>query len=202
MLKNKFYRLAHHFSTNEKLINSLWREIHTEYTEPHRHYHTLKHLEHIYKELEGLALNPLIEFAIFYHDIVYNVEKNNNEEESALLACKRLNTLGVKEGFRNDVSQLILLSKRHEPTAVENYKLFLDADIGILGASPSDYERYIQNIRKEYCIYAESTYNNGRKKVLSHFLEKPRLYQSDYFYNRYEEQARTNILTEYHQIRV
>ena len=202
MLKNKFYRLAHRFSSNEKLIDSLWREIHRKYSEPHRYYHTLKHLEQIYKELEGLTLNPVIEFAIFYHDVIYDVEKNNNEEESALLTCKRLEALGVKKKLINDVSQLIILSKKHEPTPVEDYKLFLDADIGILGASPSDYEKYIQNIQKEYCIYDESTYNNGRKKVLSHFLEKSRLYQSEYFNNKYEEPARTNILTEYHQIRV
>jgi len=201
MLKNKFYKLAHHFSRNNKLIDSLWREIHTKYSEPHRYY-PLKHLEHIYKELATLTLNPPIEFAIFYHDIIYDVEKNNNEEESAFLASKRLERLGVKEERIKDVYELILLSKKHEPTDIESYKLFLDADIAILGASPSNYEKYIQNIRKEYCIYDDTIYNNGRKKVLSHFLEKSKLYQSDYFYNKYEEQARTNILTEYHQIRV
>lgn len=202
MLKNKFYKLTHHFSTNEQLIDSLWSEIHTQYSEPYRHYHTLKHLEYIYKELAGITLDPIVEFTIFYHDIIYDVQKSNNEEESALFASKRLEALGVEKKLINDVSQLILLSKKHGSINIESYKLFLDADIAILGTAPFVYKQYIQSLRKEYSIYDDTIYNNGRKKVLSHFLEKPKLYQSEYFYKQYEEQARTNILTEYHQIRV
>jgi predicted metal-dependent HD superfamily phosphohydrolase len=197
MLKNKFYTLAHHFTTDEKLIDSLWRGIHTQYSEPHRHYHTLKHLEHLYKELEMVALNPVLEFAIFYHDIIYDVSKQDNEEQSAIYAQKRLKALMLPEELIEDITQLILLSKSHNITPIENAKLFLDADISILGASPSAYEQYTQKIRKEYRIYDDATYKSGRTNVLANFLEKPRLYQSDYFYHQYEAQARNNIVKEY-----
>ena len=189
-------------TTNKRLIDSLWCEIHTQYSEPHRDYHTLKHLEQIYKELEALTLDPIVEFTIFYHDIIYDVEKNSNEEQSALLASKRLKELKVERSLINDVTQLILLSKQHEPTDIQKYQLFLDADMTILGSSPAAYEQYTQSIRKEYSIYSDNTYNHGRRKVLLHFLKKSKLYQSEYFYHKYEEQAQKNILTEYHQIRV
>lgn len=200
MLKNKFYTLTHHFTTDEKLIGSLWHEIHTQYSEPHRHYHTLKHLEYLYKELEMVTLTPVVEFGIFYHDIIYDVAKQDNEEQSAIYAQKRLKALTLPEELIEDITQLILLSKSHHSTPINNAKLFLDADISILGTSPSVYEQYTQNIRKEYHIYDDATYKDGRIKVLAHFLEKPRLYQSKHFYHRYEEQARSNILKEYHQI--
>jgi predicted metal-dependent HD superfamily phosphohydrolase len=50
----------------------------------------LVHLENIYEEFQPLTLNPIIEFSIFYHDIIYDVKNKNNEEESAFLAKKGL----------------------------------------------------------------------------------------------------------------
>lgn len=79
MLKNKFKTLCQNFSKDEKLITELWQEIKTAHSEPTRYYHTLTHLEHIYKELDTFKLSPLLEFAIFYHDIVYDAKQNDNE---------------------------------------------------------------------------------------------------------------------------
>ncbi len=86
MLKTKFITLCQNFSKDKALISSLWQEIQLVYSKPTRHYHTLKHLEEIYKELQSFNLTPLLEFAIFYHDIVYDVKRDDNEEQSALLA--------------------------------------------------------------------------------------------------------------------
>ena len=65
MLENKFKMLCQKFSQDEELIAELWQEIKTAHSEPIRYYHTLEHLEHIYKELGPFELNPLLEFAIF-----------------------------------------------------------------------------------------------------------------------------------------
>lgn len=54
-----------------------------------------------------------------------------------------------------------------------------------------------RHVRKEYAFYDDLTYFNGRKKVLSLFLDKEQIYKSQYFYNKYEKQARVNILIEY-----
>jgi len=90
MLSNKFRTLCQKFSKDTALISSLWEEIRISHSQPIRYYHTLKHLEHIYKEFQSFKLTPLLEFAIFYHDIIYDVKRDDNEAQSALLAKKRL----------------------------------------------------------------------------------------------------------------
>jgi len=197
MLKNKFQTLCQNFTSDQKLIGSLWQEIKQRHAEPTRHYHTLKHLEHIYSVLP--KLDYVTEFAIFYHDIVYDASRNDNEEQSALLCEKQLKLLGVNSELIADIFQLILETKTHEPSSQRN-ALFLDTDLAILGSSVEVYNEYIQNVRKEYAIYSDDVYKKGRQKVLEHFLEKERIYISDTFYELYEEQARNNITIEYNSL--
>ena len=196
MLENRFKTLCQIFSKDTELISLLWQEIRVAYSNPMRYYHTLKHLEDIYKELHSFRVNPLIEFAISYHDIIYDIKRDDNEEQSALLAKKRLEELNVPSTLIEEVSQLIIETKTHKDSFEMN-ALFLDADLSILGSSQKRYKEYLQNVRKEYAFYDDSTYFCGRKKVLEMFLDKEKIYGSKYFYDKYEERARENILMEY-----
>ena len=74
-----------------------------------------------------------------------------------------------------------------------NPNIFLDADLSIFGQPTSVYSTYINQIRDEYKVYPLIIYNNGRIKVLRHFLNMSRIYKTEHFYNLYEEQARKNI---------
>ena len=197
MLKTKFKTLCQNFSKDEKLINTLWKEIKIAYSQPNRHYHTLKHLEQFYIEL--VLIDTVTAFAIFYHDIVYDASRNDNEEESAKLSNKQLTLLGLPPKLVEKITQLINETKTHQ-TNSNHDALFLDADLAILGSSKKTYAEYIGNIRKEYAIYDDTTYKCGRKKVLKNFLEKPKIYQSSYFYNKYEKQAQQNIIIEYNSL--
>ena len=190
MIKNKFQTLCQNFTSDQKIIGSLWQEIEQRHRESTRQYHTLRHLEHIYSVLP--KLNHVTEFAIFYHDIVYDVSRNDNEEQSALLCQKQLKLLGVNSKLVAEICQLILETKTHEASSERN-ALFLDADLAILGSSEKLYNEYIQNVRKEYAIYSDDVYKEGRKKVLEHFLKKERIYMSNYFYELDERKARKNL---------
>ena len=192
MLKNKFRALCQKFSKDEALITVLWQEIEITHSQSTRYYHNLKHLEHIYKELEVFEITPLLEFAIFYHDIVYDAKRNDNEQQSALVARERLEQLTVPQKLNEQIFQLIVETKMHNASSEEN-KLFLDADLSILGSQEKNYNKYIQNVRKEYAIYNDTTYFTGRKKVLEMFLEKERIYESEHFYDLYENKARKNL---------
>ena len=190
MLKEKFETLCRNFSKNEELIDELWEEIETEHSKKTRHYHTLQHLENIYRELEKVKITALLEFTIFYHDIVYDASRNDNEEESAKLCKQRLLQLNLPMKLIKEITQLINETRTHKTSSQTN-ALFLDADLAILGSS--NYEQYTKNVRQEYSVYDDATYLTGRKKVLKMFLDKKRIYMSKYFYEQYENKARKNL---------
>jgi len=199
MLKHKFERLTKPFSNDTNLIEKLYQEIHLEHSQKGRYYHTLTHLEEIYKVLETSYLTPVIEFAIFYHDSVYDIQKDNNEEASALLAQKRLTQLNVPQEIIQDVYDLILATKTHQ-SQNRQADYFLDADMAILGSSPDNYQRYTHAIRKEYALYADECYTKGRLKVLKSFLAKPNIYLSPSFQKSHQTQAYRNLEWEMHSL--
>lgn len=90
---------------------------------------------------------------------------------------------------------MIRATKNHNP-ADEETNLFTDADLSILGAAPEAYEQYTRQVRREYGLYPGFLYTRGRKKVLNHFLNMPRIFKTSGFYTRYEEQARKNLRSE------
>ena len=62
------------------------------YSEKHRHYHTIKHIDHCLRELDGaksLAHDPAeVELALWFHDAIYDPHSSKNEERSADWACR------------------------------------------------------------------------------------------------------------------
>jgi len=199
MLQENFKNLFLNFAQDISLQESLWLEIKTYYTSKKRHYHNLSHLENLFSELfpikEKLEDWETIQFSIFYHDIIYNATQNDNEEKSAILAVERLKEIGLYEDQILKCNHQILMTKSHEISDNDtNY--FTDADLSILGKSWEVYEEYYQQIRKEYRIYPDFIYNGGRKKALRHFLEMDRIFKTDYFFEKYEIQARENLQNE------
>jgi len=64
------------------------------------------------------------------------------------------------------------------------------------------YENYTHQLRKEYAVYPDLLYNEGRKKVLMHFLEMNRIFKTDEFYNQFEKQARENLKRELKELKM
>lgn len=199
MLRNRFEKLVGKYTTNLSLIDELWNEIERNYSDENRHYHNLIHLENMMKEVDEVIkkiLNPdSILFSLFYHDIIYNPSKNNNEEKSAELAVKRMKEIGIQNSDIEDTKKQILATKSHH--SEDNDTLYLiDADLSILGQAPEVYSNYSANVRKEFRIYPDFIYKPGRKKVLLSFLETERIFKTDYFHQKYEKAARMNIENE------
>ncbi len=66
------------------------------YGEPHRAYHGLAHVAHVFAELDGVPLSdPAVEWATWYHDAVYRPGRRDNEARSAALARGALEALGL-----------------------------------------------------------------------------------------------------------
>jgi predicted metal-dependent HD superfamily phosphohydrolase len=134
--------------------------------------------------------------AVFYHDIIYKASSSTNETDSAKLAMQRLSSIGYPADKIAKCANMIMATKQHELSDDSDTNYVLDADLAILGKSPEDYQKYSEQIRQEYTIYAEFMYNSGRKKALQHFLHMESIYKTEYFSKKYERLARVNISNE------
>lgn len=199
-LKQIFIQLINGYTNDESVINSFWNEIEKKYSGRRRHYHTLAHLQSLIGQLNEYrqVINDwdTLLCSVFYHDIVYNVLKNDNEEKSADLAVKRLSILSVPTDKVTSCHKQILATKSHLFSDNDDTNLFIDADLSILGQSPGVYQHYCLQIRKEYSIYPDIVYKPGRKKVIIHFLRMQRIFKTAQFYDKYELQARENLQSE------
>lgn len=201
-LKKEWFQLITKFSSDQSLINLLWNEIEEQYTLKIRHYHNLSHIAAMFNHTKTIKSNitnyDTFLLAIWYHDIIYKPTKNNNEEKSALLAEKRLKSLNFDKKRLKTIKNLIISTKKHELILKENNdnSYLLDIDLSILGSDWKTYETYIKNIRKEYAMFPDFIYKKGRKKVLQHFLERKTLYFTEFYKNKFEQQARENLLKE------
>ena len=204
MFETTFKAVLTHLTTNQTLINKLWAEIATHYGKRNRHYHNLYHLDSLLSELliiqDKITDWQIIVFSIAYHDIIYNILKKDNEEKSASLAYERLGLLNLAINRREKCREQILTTKGHYHGNDSDTNYFTDADLAILGSNYFRYKKYTEHIRKEYSMYPELIYKPGRQKVLHQFLQMPTIYKTDYFIERYEQQARNNIQSELNEL--
>ena len=72
-------------------------------------------------------------------------------------------------------------------------QLLVDIDLAILGQNDAVYRQFERNVRREYFFVRWPRYVAGRSAVLQGFLDRPHIYGTDYFAQRYEAQARANL---------
>ena len=197
-------QLAGKYCNDKVLIDRFFREIERKYTSSRRHYHNLHHIQALLQFCETYAGQlqdrDVITFSVFYHDIIYNVLRKDNEPRSARLAVKRLLALGVPAVKAEQVKIFIEATQTHTVSSDVMYttdlQLFLDFDMSILGAGWDDYEAYTRQVRREYCIYPDKLYYPGRRQFLQHCLQAEFIFQTQIFRDLYEAKARENMARE------
>lgn len=169
------------------------------YTDRHRYYHNLTHLRNCFSEFDSicsrLAVPAAVELALWFHDLVYTAGSNCNEDISAAASYAYCLKLYQSSEFSQQVAQMILATKyqRHGYDNNDDTKYLLDIDIAILGYSKLEFLQYEDNIRAENYWLSETEYRKARSGVLSAFIERPFIYTTAYFQDKYEQQARVNI---------
>ena len=72
-------------------------------------------------------------------------------------------------------------------------QLLVDIDLSILGSPAERFERYDQDVRKEYAWVPGFRYQETRAQVLQTFLDQPGLYHGEHAVALVEAQARINL---------
>jgi predicted metal-dependent HD superfamily phosphohydrolase len=204
-LNSVWHRTAIKYSNNIDLIEDTLNGIIRSYSEKHRYYHTLNHIESMLElsreHMHKLKFKDETEMAILYHDIVYDPGKSDNEEKSASRAEMELQSLQFPPDVIEYVCQLILATRDHDIGSMgaglkKDAAFFLDFDLAILGAESAEYHRYAKAIRKEFSIFPDTIYKQGRIRVLQSFLKKENIYFTEDFRAHFENQARENLTEE------
>lgn len=188
------------YEVQEEIAEKYFEQIIEKYSEKQRFYHNLSHIQALLKS-GGKLKNYFQDYnsarlAIWFHDLIYNTKKSNNEEKSAELAVKVLTELNIPIATINLVEKMIIATKTHSINGLtEDGKIFLDLDLSILGASPEIYQQYHQAIRKEYSWVPWFLYRRSRKSILSGFLAREHIFFTNEL-AKLEQIARQNISEE------
>lgn len=172
------------------------------YTAAGRHYHNLRHVENLLHAVEHQVDSvhdmPVVQLAIWFHDAVYSALRDDNEARSAALALRFLVETTLPPDRQQRVAFLVNQTKDHTQPQPDDpdLHLFLDADLGILGASEAAYWQYARQVRQEYHLVPDFLYRRGRCKVLAKLLSTTALYRTKTYHTQLEATARQNLHAE------
>lgn len=204
---------AHHHVLPDVRFHALWSALgatgrsrdlfgtlRAAYNEPERAYHGAAHIAACLRVLDEASVKALaehpteVEAALWYHDAIYDTHASDNEEKSALLAEESLGAAGVAAEVVARIASHVRATKDHVAHSTDG-QLVIDIDLSILGQSAELFARFEEEIRREYAWVDEPLYVSGRAAVLRRFLERPFIYGTTSFRERYEARARENIAT-------
>ena len=193
-IKSVLHQLSIKPSDVGDVTEEWFQRIITMHADSQRHYHTLCHLEEMFQFVDLLieheakegCLNltvthkAIVDLSIFFHDAVYDAKSGTNEEDSAELFKKFVAELISQQewhGFKT-VENFIIATKTHvvpcdmEDTSDERLllKLFLDADMAVLGKESKAYNHYASLIRLEYIHVPHDLYCDKRAEILQSFI--------------------------------
>lgn len=167
------------------------------YAEHWRHYHALQHLGECltaFDTVAHLAARPAeVEAALWFHDAVYELQRTDNEEQSAQLAQRVFTQAGVTSEVTSRVVDLILVTRHTAVPDAPDEQLLVDIDLSILGAPAARFAEYERQIRAEYSFVPEAVFNEKRRAILRSFIARPSIYNTALFHHMLEQRARTNL---------
>lgn len=167
------------------------------YNQPHRVYHNLEHIEScltILDRVSAILDNPdAVELAIWFHDVIYKLGANDNEPLSADLFMT-LTDGQFSDELRHSVYQHIMATC-HDCSVLthSDTKLMVDIDLFSFGSPWPDFLKDSKKVRAEMNHIPDAAYYQKQMSFQLSLLDKPWFFNSDYFREHYEAQARSNL---------
>lgn len=167
------------------------------YREPWRYYHTLAHIEQclvMFEQCKSLTSNPdALELAVWFHDVVFEPGKPDNEKRSAELYLQ-LSEAVHDDSIRGLVERLIMATLHDGSSLQDDDGVYMvDIDLSSFGLSWDDFLSDSQHLRLEDSRLSDAEYYRKKSSFQTCLLAKERFYRSDYFFERLETQARANL---------
>ena len=176
--------------------DAVYREVQEFYSQHGRHYHTPKHIEHCLAQFD-LAADEMddadaVEMAIWFHDLVFDVEAKDNELQSARRFLELAGD-SMKEEFKQKVYDLIMATAPPRVPKTNDQKFMLDIDLSSFGLPWSEMLRDSIAVRKESPKLSDEEFFPGQRAFLESLVGREHFYFTEFFRSRIEETARANI---------
>jgi predicted metal-dependent HD superfamily phosphohydrolase len=178
--------------------SSLWEAIGTMQSFAERQYHNIEHVHDCLQKLDAWPQIPegdvrdSIELAIWFHDIICESTRADNEISSAALLAHFLDDHPLK----HEAVGLIMATEHKEARGIRSEGIICDIDLSILGAPAPEYQRYADSIRQEYSWVESTIYAEKRCSVLLKFLNRENIYYTEHARSHWNNQARINLKNE------
>lgn len=175
--------------------DDVWAELERRYSEPHRHYHDQQHLAHCLEQLD-LAASEIrdpdqVEIAIWFHDVVNEPGRNDNEQRSADY-FKALADDRMDPDFVAAVVDLILVTTHRDRPKDLDHQFICDIDLTSFGCPWECFMRDSEAVKAEF-PGPDADYYRSKAAFLRGLLQRPKIFLTEFFNARYEQQARENI---------
>ena len=167
------------------------------YQEANRHYHTLQHIDHclgMFEQCKSLLHDPdAVELAIWFHDVILDSGRRDNEARSAQLYLEL--SAGVqREEMRQRVARLIMATLHDGASLDDADSIYMvDIDLSSFGLPWQEFLRDSLDVRAENPHLCDADYHLNQTGFQCSLLARPRFYLSDFFHDRLEQQARANL---------
>jgi predicted metal-dependent HD superfamily phosphohydrolase len=173
----------------------VWTELDERYSESHRSYHNKEHLAHCLEQLdlgaEAMQDPTQVELAIWFHDVINDPGARDNEARSVEFFRQHAGGL-VGDDVIDAVSDLIMATTHSERPDDLDHQFICDIDLASFGCPWECFIKDSENVKAEF-EGPDEDYYRRKEKFLEALLARPRIFMTDFFNARYEQQARENI---------
>ena len=177
--------------------DGVYEEVVAAYGEPHRRYHTVRHLEECFAAVPGLRADAErpgeVELALWFHDAVYDTRRHDNEVRSAVWARQVVARAGLPADVGERVAALIMATRHDAEPKGADAGVLVDIDLAILGAESRRFDEYERDVRDEYSFVPGIVFRRERRKILQRLLEREVLYNTPRMRDSHEVRARSNL---------
>ena len=167
------------------------------WSEEHRRYHTLQHLDECLQRMKAaahLAMRPAeVELAVWFHDAIYDVRRDDNELRSAAWLRQVALEAGAAPEVAGRLHDLVMATSHAAEPVTADQALLVDIDLAILGAPVERFDEYERQVREEYAWVADADFRRARRRLLAGFLAAPAIYRTAHFHDLLEAPARANL---------
>lgn len=171
---------VHPGSPSPEILRQKYQALVHHYTELHRHYHNLFHIQKMLEDSEQLQITKKakaqLQLAIFYHDYIYRPGASDNEIQSKMVFEEDCLALNLEPP--TSISDMIMSTALYEKQGSVND--LGDLDLATLALPYDEYTFHGKLLFEEYGNrFLEQQMIEGRRDFLVKMLSLPKIFNND-----------------------